>query len=137
MAAIQSKIIPHLWYDKEAREAASFYASIFPNSRITASTTLHDTPSGDAETVSFELWGQKFMAISGGPMFKFNPSISFFVNFDPSFFDSSSPERAAEEKLDEVWEALSEGGEALMPLTEYPFSKRYGWLQDRFACPGS
>lgn len=126
-------IVPHLWYDKEAREAAEFYASLFPKSRITDVTVLHDTPSGDSETVSFELWGQKFMAISAGPLFKFNPSISFIVNFDPLFFDPSpAPAKDATKKLDEIWVALSEGGTTLMPLGEYPFSKHYGWVQDRY-----
>lgn len=120
------KIVPHLWFDKEAKEAAEFYCSIFPDSKVTEASTLHDTPSGDVDTVSFELWGQKFMAISAGPLFKFNPSVSFFVNFDPS------REANASEKLDALWEKLSEGGTALMPLDQYPFSKRYGWIQDKY-----
>jgi predicted 3-demethylubiquinone-9 3-methyltransferase (glyoxalase superfamily) len=66
------------------------------------------------------------MAISAGPLFKFNPSVSFMVNFDPS------RERDARENIDAVWEKLSPGGEVLMPLQEYPFSKRYGWLQDKY-----
>ncbi|MBS4196478.1 VOC family protein [Lederbergia citri] len=119
-------IVPHLWYDKEAHEAAEFYTSIFPDSRITNKTTLHDTPSGDAQLISFELWGQKFMAISAGPYFKFNPSVSFFVNFDPS------REKDASEKINEVWNKLSEGGTVLMPLEKYPFSEKYGWIQDKF-----
>ncbi len=120
------KITPHLWFDKEAKEAAEFYASIFPESKVTNITTLHNTPSGDTDVVSFELWGQKFMAISAGPLFKFNPSVSFFVNFDPS------REENARKKLDAMWEKLSEGGTALMPLDKYPFSERYGWLQDKY-----
>ena len=58
------KISPHLWFDKEAKEAAEFYASIFPDSKVINTTTLHNTPSGDSDIVSFELWGQKFMAIA-------------------------------------------------------------------------
>jgi len=77
MASIEQEITPHLWFDKEAKEAAEFYTSVFKNSKITNVTTLHDTPSGDCDVVSFELSGQKFMAISAGPLFKFNPSISF------------------------------------------------------------
>ena len=68
-----------LWFDKEAKEAAEFYCSLFPDSRVTNITTLHNTPSGDADMVSLELWGEPFMAISAGPFFKFNPSISFTV----------------------------------------------------------
>ena len=126
MASIRQRIVPHLWYDKEAAEAARFYASVFPESRVTSVNTIHDTPSGDAGQVSFEIWGQPFMAISGGPYFKLNPAVSFFVNFDPS------REKDAAERLDEVWDKLAEGGTALMPLGEYPFSKRYGWIQDKF-----
>jgi predicted 3-demethylubiquinone-9 3-methyltransferase (glyoxalase superfamily) len=127
------KITPHLWFDKEAKEAAKFYASIFPDSKVISTTTIHDTPSGDSDIVSFELWGQKFMAISAGPLFKFNPSVSFIVNFDPLLFDrASSPEKKAREKIDRVWEKLSEGGTILMALDKYPFSERYGWLQDKY-----
>jgi predicted 3-demethylubiquinone-9 3-methyltransferase (glyoxalase superfamily) len=78
------KIIPHLWFDKETKEAAGFYASLFPDSKITNVITLHNTPSGDCDIVSFKLWGHSLMAMSAGPYFKFNPSVSFMVNFDPS-----------------------------------------------------
>src|SRR5581483_5017385 len=114
------KILPHLWFDKEAKEAAEFYTSIFPRSRVTHVSTLHDTPSGDCDLVSFELSGFKFMAISAGPFFKLNPSISFFLNFD-----SSDPQ--AREQLDTAWARLSSGGTPLMALDRYPFSERYGW----------
>lgn len=121
------KITPHLWFDKEAREAAEFYVATFGNeSRITSVTTLHDTPSGDADVVSFELMGESFMAISAGPYFKFNPSVSFFVNVDPS------RETDAPARIDALWETLSEGGKVLMPLDKYPFSERYGWVEDRY-----
>lgn len=120
------KIIPHLWFDKEAKQAAEFYISVFPNSKINHSTSLHDTPSGDTDIVSFDLNGYSFMAISAGPFFKINPSISFFLNFDPS------KDTNAKENLTALWEKLSEGGFALMPLQEYPFSKWYGWVQDKY-----
>ncbi len=121
-----SKIIPHLWFDTQAKESAEFYCSIFPNSKITDITVLQNTPSGDCDVVSFELAGQQFMSISAGPIFKINPSISFFVNFDPS------KDPKARENLDATWSKLSEGGQALMALDEYPFSKRYGWIQDKY-----
>src|ERR671924_1508590 len=120
------KITPHLWFDKEAREAAEFYTSLFPDSKVTNITTLHDTPSGDSDIVSFELSGQSFMAISAGPLFKFNPSVSFIVNFDPS------RDKDARSNLDTFWERLSQGGMALMPLDTYPFSERFGWVQDKY-----
>jgi predicted 3-demethylubiquinone-9 3-methyltransferase (glyoxalase superfamily) len=122
----KQKIVPHLWFDKEANEAAEFYASIFPDSKITGVTSIHNTPSGDSDIVTFELWGQQFMAISAGPYFKFNPSVSFIVNFDPS------RENDASEKLNEVWNKLSEEGTVLMPLDKYPFSEKYGWIQDKY-----
>lgn len=123
---INPKIIPHLWFDQEAEEAAQFYTSIFPDSNITQISTIRDTPSGDSDIVTFNLAGYSFMAINGGPHFKFNPAISFRVNFDPS-----SDERA-EENLDKLWEKLSQGGSLLMPLQNYPFSQRYGWIQDKY-----
>ncbi|MFB5198198.1 VOC family protein [Neobacillus sp. KR4-4] len=126
MSKTNQKIVPHLWYDKEAKEAAEFYTTIFPDSKITNITTIRDTPSGDSDIVSFELWGQKFMAISAGPHFKLNPSVSIIVNFDPS------REKDAGEKLQAVWDKLSDGGTALMPLDKYPFSEKFGWIQDKY-----
>lgn len=126
MPNINQKIVPHLWYDKEAKEAAEFYTSIFPDSKMTNVTTIHDTPSGDSDIVSFELYGQKFTAISAGPYFKINPSVSMIVHFDPS------REKDAREKIEEVWNKLSEGGIALMPLDQYPFSEKFGWIQDKY-----
>ncbi len=120
------KIIPHLWFDKRAKEAAEFYVTVFPNAKVTHASVIHDTPSGDSEIVSFEIEGQPFMAISAGPYFRINPSISFMVNYDPS------RDAEAEAHLNAAWAKLAEGGKALMPLQEYPFSKRYGWIQDRF-----
>jgi predicted 3-demethylubiquinone-9 3-methyltransferase (glyoxalase superfamily) len=119
-------ITPHLWFDKEAKEAAEFYISLFPNSKVTNITTLHNTPSGDCDVVSFELAGQSFMTISAGPLFKFNPLVSFIVNFDPS------RDKNARENIDTLWKKLSQGGTALMPLQQYPFSQRYGWVQDKY-----
>lgn len=126
MNRIQQKIIPHLWFDREAEAAARFYCSVFPDSGITQLTTLHDTPGGDCDVVSFHLWGHAFMAISAGPVFRFNPSISFMVNFDPA------REPDARARIDEMWTRLAEGGHVLLPLERYPFSERYGWIQDRF-----
>lgn len=121
------KIVPHLWFDKEAREAAKFYVSAFGgNSKVKGVDTLENTPSGSVDIVPFTVWGFDFMSISAGPLFKPNPSISFMVNFDPS------QDKEAAKKIDEVWAKLSEGGQALMPLQEYPFSKRYGWIQDKY-----
>lgn len=110
MVMIKQKIVPHLWYDKEAREAAEFYVSVFPDSKVTNVTTIHDTPSGDCDIVSFELSGQPFMAISAGPLFKFNESISFMVYCE------------TQEEIDYYWEKLS----------AVPESEQCGWLKDRY-----
>jgi predicted 3-demethylubiquinone-9 3-methyltransferase (glyoxalase superfamily) len=115
-----SKVTPHLWYDRQAVEAAELYASVFPDSHVIDVSTIHDTPSGDAEVVSFEVVGQPFMAINGGPLFTFTPAISFLV------------ECVSADEVDAIWEKLSEGGAALMPLGAYPFSSRFGWLADRY-----
>lgn len=123
--AIQ-RIIPHLWFDKEAVEATRFYSDVFPDSGVDHVGRITDTPSGDCDFVDFHLAGQPFMAISAGPIFRPNPSISFIVNYDPS----RDPQ--AQAHLDEAWERLADGGKTLMPLGEYPFSRRYGWLQDRY-----
>jgi predicted 3-demethylubiquinone-9 3-methyltransferase (glyoxalase superfamily) len=126
MTTIKHKITPHLWFDKEAKEAAEFYTSIFADSRVTHVSELHDTPSGDCDIVSFQLSQQPFMAISAGPLFKFNSSVSFILNFDPS------KDKHARESLDALWEQLSHGGAVLMALDKYPFSERYGWVQDKY-----
>jgi len=126
MANIAQRITPHLWFDKEAKQAAEFYCSVFPNSKINHQTVLQDTPSGEVVSVSFELAGQPFMAISAGPLLKFNPSMSFIVNFDPS------QDEDAGRNIDKIWNQLMDGGQELMPLQEYPFSKRFGWVADKF-----
>jgi len=104
-------IFPCLWYDGRAEEAAQFYCSIFDNARITGRSH---------PVVSFELEGQKFMALDGGPLFKFNPSISFLSVCD------------TEEAIVDKWEKLVEGGSVLMPLDKYDWSEKYGWLRDKF-----
>jgi len=121
------KITAHLWFDKEAKEAAAFYTSIFGgDSSVGAIQKLTDTPSGDVDVVPFTLWGFDFLAISAGPYFKPTPALSFMVNFDPS------QDKDAAKKIDEVWNKLSEGGKVLMPLDKYPFSERYGWCADKY-----
>jgi predicted 3-demethylubiquinone-9 3-methyltransferase (glyoxalase superfamily) len=110
--AIVPKITPHLWFDKEAKQAAAFYCSVFSNSKILHQSTIHGvpTPSGDCDIVSFELSGQPFMAISAGPMFKFNEAISFLIPCE------------TQEEVDYYWEKLSADPEA----------GQCGWLKDRF-----
>lgn len=121
------KIITNLWFDSQAEEAAGFYASIFGNSRIgnvtrygKAGFEIHGQPEGKAMTVEFELEGQAFTALNGGPLFKFTPSVSFLIACK------------TKEEVDALWEKLSVKGKPLMELGTYPFSERYGWLEDRF-----
>lgn len=116
------KITPNLWFDKEAKEAAGFYTSVFKDSKIKDTTTLHNTPtpSGTTDIVIIELLGQEFTLISAGPLFKFNPSVSFLIACKTL------------DEVDALWDMLSEGGKALMELGVYTFSKRYGWVQDRY-----
>lgn len=115
------KITSHLWFDKNAKEAAEFYVSIFgKGSKVNSLSQLDDTPSGSVDIVSFELLGRQFQAISAGPLFKFNPSVSFHVICN------------SKDEVDAIWEKLSEGGTVLMELGAYPFSERYGWVQDKY-----
>jgi predicted 3-demethylubiquinone-9 3-methyltransferase (glyoxalase superfamily) len=107
------KIAPFLWFDGKAEEAMKFYTSIFKNSKIGNVTRYGDAgpgPKGTVMSATFELEGQKFMALNGGPQFKFTPAISFFVNCE------------TQQEVDELWEKLSEGGE----------KSRCGWLTDKY-----
>lgn len=114
------KIVPHLWYDQEASEAASFYTSLFRDSKIIDQTILKDTPSGDAELITIEISGYRLMLISAGPYFNFNPSISFLVRC------------TTESEVETLANALLEGGQVLMPLDCYDFSPKYAWVIDKF-----
>lgn len=106
-----NQLYPCLWFDGNAKAAAEFYCTVFKNSAITV-----DTPM----VVNWEMSGQKFMGLNGGPMFKINPSISFYTVCE------------TENETDEVWQKLAEGGSILMPLNKYDWSEKYGWVQDKF-----
>ena len=114
------KITSHLWFDKGAKEAARFYTSIFKDSKIRDIATLEGTPSGEVDIVTIELYGQEFTLLSAGPLFKFTPAVSFLIACE------------TKEEVDVLWKELSEGGLAFMDLGEYPFSEKYGWVQDRY-----
>lgn len=114
------KLVPHLWFDKEAIEAAEFYTSLFEDSKIESIVQMHDTPSGDSDSVTLKLCGQDFMFISAGPIFQLTPVISLMVHC------------STKDEVDDLWESLSVDGSILMELGEYPFSKRYGWVNDRY-----
>ena len=107
------KIVPFLWFDSQAEEAVNFYTSIFKDSKIKMVSRYGDSgpgPKGSVMTASFELNGQEFIALNGGPVFKFTEAVSFVVNCD------------TQQEIDEYWEKLSEGGE----------KSRCGWLKDKF-----
>lgn len=114
------KIIPFLWFDKEARQAAEFYKNCFGEVEITSSYTISDTPSGEVEIISLSIFDFQFQFMSAGPDFKLNPSISYHVV-------CKTPD-----EVDTIWNRISVGGKALMELGSYPFSPRYGWIEDRF-----
>lgn len=128
------QIVPNLWFDHNAEEAVAFYTSVFPGGSIVARTHYPTEGLADFQaefagavlTLDFELAGQRFTAINAGSEFSFTLATSFMVNFDPS------QDGNAREHLDELWSHLSDGGQTLMPLEAYPFSQRYGWVQDRF-----
>lgn len=116
-----------LWLDNQAEEALAFYQSVFKNVKTLRSTTysgesakMSGRPVGSLMTLEFEIEGLEFMALNGGPMFKPNPAISFFI----------SCKSAAE--IEELFKKLSEGGSVLMPLDKYPFSEKFGWVNDKF-----
>jgi predicted 3-demethylubiquinone-9 3-methyltransferase (glyoxalase superfamily) len=106
-----NQIYPCLWFDGQAKPAADFYCSVFKNSKIIINTPM---------VVNFEVNGKKFMGLNGGPGFKINQSISFFVTCETV------------DETNATWNKLLEGGKVLMAIDKYPWSERYGWLQDQF-----
>jgi predicted 3-demethylubiquinone-9 3-methyltransferase (glyoxalase superfamily) len=121
------KIVPCLWFDSNAEEAANFYTSLLPDSSIgrilrygEAGQEITGKQPGSVLTVEFAMAGFHFVALNGGPQFTINPAISFFISC------------ASETEAEALWAKLSAGGFALMPLDSYPWSKKYGWVQDRF-----
>jgi predicted 3-demethylubiquinone-9 3-methyltransferase (glyoxalase superfamily) len=113
VSAVQQKITPFLWFDGKAEEAVNFYVSIFKNSKILSVSRYGDAgpaPKGTVMTAAFELDGQKFVALNGGPQFTFSPAISFVVNCE------------TQQEVDDFWEKLSAGGKEV----------RCGWLQDKY-----
>ena len=106
-------ITPFLWFDGKAEEAANFYVSVFQNSKIASITRYGEAgpgPKGSVMSATFQLDGQEFIALNGGPMFTFSPAISFFVHCE------------SQKEVDKLWEKLSEGGE----------KQRCGWLKDKY-----
>jgi predicted 3-demethylubiquinone-9 3-methyltransferase (glyoxalase superfamily) len=120
-------ITPCLWFNNEAEEAAKLYTSLFQNSKVTSSNRyspegakVSGQKEGSAMTVSFELEGQNILGLNGGPIFKHSPAFSFFVS------------RKTEREIDELWMKLSPGGKIRFGLDKYPWSKKYGWVADKY-----
>jgi predicted 3-demethylubiquinone-9 3-methyltransferase (glyoxalase superfamily) len=120
LLATMQRITPFLWFDTQARQAAELYASSFAHCRIVSASELEGTPSGRVETLVIEISGLAMKLMSAGPFFTINPSVSFMVSC------------GGKEEVDGLWARLSPSGTPLMELGEYPFSARYGWIQDRF-----
>lgn len=119
----EHRITPFLWFDTQAEEAAEFYTSLFGAARILGVSRYAEgapMPAGTAMSVRFELEGQPFNALNGGPAFKFTPAVSFLVAC------------RSKEEVKSLWSRLSAEGTALMDLGEYPFSELYGWVADRY-----
>ena len=122
------KITPCLWFDTHAEEAMTRLTSTFVNSKITTLSRYPDMPldipmqnmAGKVLTGIFELDGYQLMCLDGGPQFKLNPSISFFVNCQTA------------EEADKIWATFSDGATELMPFQQYPFSEKFGWLSDKY-----
>jgi predicted 3-demethylubiquinone-9 3-methyltransferase (glyoxalase superfamily) len=117
------KITPFLWFDTQAEEAARLYTSLFKNAKIGAIRRYGDAgpgPKGAVMTLTFELEGTSFMALNGGPLYTFTPSLSLFASFTTA------------QEIDAAWKKLTEGGKVLMELQKYPFSEKFGWVSDRF-----
>jgi predicted 3-demethylubiquinone-9 3-methyltransferase (glyoxalase superfamily) len=116
-----------LWFDRQAEEAARFYTSVFPDSRMGDITyfgkegfEIHGGPEGSVMTADFTLSGTAFQGVNGGPLFKMNPSISYFVVCE------------TEKETKHLWNSLLQGGKVLMPMDKYDWSEQYGWVQDKF-----
>ncbi|PPA71060.1 VOC family protein [Jeotgalibacillus proteolyticus] len=116
---MRQKLIPHIWFEQDARKIADWYVEVFGNGQVDGHVTLHNTPSGDADIVTVTLYDQQFQFLGGGRLAERNPSFSYMVALPDV------------KTVDALWDRLSEGGEILMPLEEYPFSKRFGFLKDQ------
>ena len=128
------KITPNFWFNRNAKEAVDFYVSVFPESKITGKLNYPDEGLADFQkdfagqevVIDFELSGYRFTAINADGTFSPTPAISMMVNFDPKYHKKARP------LLDEIWEKLEAGGKVFIPLDKYPFSERYGWVQDKY-----
>jgi predicted 3-demethylubiquinone-9 3-methyltransferase (glyoxalase superfamily) len=120
---VNERIVPFLWFNNNAEEAMNFYTSIFKNSKVLNITHYGEAGPGQQGSVmstTFRLEGQTFYALNGGPEFTFTSATSFYVNCKTT------------QEIKRLWDKLLKGGTVLMELDKYPFSEKYGWLQDKF-----
>jgi predicted 3-demethylubiquinone-9 3-methyltransferase (glyoxalase superfamily) len=130
----EQKIVPCIWFDGDADDAVAYYLTVFAGSKEHARSVypseglaeFQKGMAGKTLTIDFTIGDVRLTALNAGTEFEPNPMLSFILNFDPSV------EPAAADRLDAVWQRLGDGGKVLMALDEYPFSKRYGWVQDKF-----
>ena len=121
------KITTFLWFDNQTEDAVNFYTTVFENSKIINTTRYSPEgaqatgmPENSVMTMEFQIEGQDFVALNGGPVFKITPTISFFVNCKTV------------QEINRLWKKLSVGGNVMMELDTYPFAEKYGWIQDKF-----
>lgn len=121
------RVVPCLWFNDQAQVAVDFYMTVFDSGQVqhtsfytSAGKEIHGHEAGEVLTIDFEIDGQPFTALNGGPQFTITPAISFTVG------------RKTVQEVEALWDKLSAGGTVLMPLDTYPFSERYGWVNDKF-----
>lgn len=115
-----TNISPFLWFDHQAGDAAKFYESVFPGAKIKSKNSISETPSGNVEVYVMQIYHQEFQLMSAGPLYVITPAISFFIHCESA------------EEVDDLWGKLLTGGKVRMEVGEYPYSKRYGWIEDKF-----
>jgi predicted 3-demethylubiquinone-9 3-methyltransferase (glyoxalase superfamily) len=130
----EQKIIPCIWFDGDADDAVAFYLTVFAGSKELGRSVyphaglaeFQQDMAGKTLTIDFMIGETRLTALNASTEFEPNPMLSFILNYDPSV------DAVADDRLDAVWQRLADGGKVLMELDEYPFSKKYGWVQDKF-----
>jgi len=114
------KLTPFLWFEKDLKGITDFYSSVFPGTKVKSNGRLNDTPSGDVEMAGINILGLELSLMAAGPQYTFKPSVSFMVLCESI------------EEVEIYWHKLIESGRALMDISEYPFAKRFGWVEDKY-----
>ncbi|WP_370614428.1 VOC family protein [Mumia qirimensis] len=142
MSDLPQRIVPNVWCNRNAEEAGRFYAEALPDTRTEVEARypteglldFQQAFAGEPLTVTVEIAGTRITLVNAGDEFRPTPALSFTLNFDPLRFGGATPEgeQAARDALDATWTALADGGTVRMEIGEYPFAKRYGWVEDRY-----